>query len=484
MPKQVGEFIVPAIRIGDEKSKPFQISVKPASQTGASDQNSLIFELFADRTSLYVQSQVVVTLRLMSDRSISGYQMGDLVINDMDVVIEPLGEVKQYETRIADKPYLVLEKQFALFPQQSGSLTINPVHAEVQSSRRSLSLFDPFPNRGNIRRVVSPGLTLEVNTVAESISALNWLPSTRVQISEKWQGDLSRLVAGEPITRSISLEAEGLTAAQLPELIQGNVDGIKLYPDQPLLENARSSTGIIGSRQQKIALIPTAAGRYQLAEISIPWWNVETGQAEVARIPARTIEVAAPAINNRPQVDQSTPVPALAATPAITTNSDIPPATNSESNHFWAWLSLILALGWFASGLFWYLNRRRLRLQQDAAEPPVALNSLRAASKALEKACKVNDANQARDALLQWANALPTGRSFTHLNQLERYFGAELKAAIDALNQSLYSQQSGSWNGASLWKTCESIAIQPAYKTGIETNTRLQPLNPGPASTH
>lgn len=127
MAKQIGDFVVPAIHFGNEKSDPFKISVKPASQSRAPTHNGLIFELEADKSSLYVQSQLIVTLRLMSDTNIAAYEMGRLHIEDMDVVIEPLGDVSQYQTRIADRPYLVLEKRYALFPQQSGRLNIQPV---------------------------------------------------------------------------------------------------------------------------------------------------------------------------------------------------------------------------------------------------------------------------------------------------------------------------------------------------------------------
>ncbi len=123
MPKQEGDFILPAIEFGSEKSDLFRVKVRPASQSSLPGEG-LIFEITSDESSLYVQSQVIVTLRLMSDSNISGYQMGDLAIDDMDVVIEPLGDVKQYETRLDDKPYLVLEMQFALFPQESGPLNI------------------------------------------------------------------------------------------------------------------------------------------------------------------------------------------------------------------------------------------------------------------------------------------------------------------------------------------------------------------------
>jgi len=131
MAKQVGEYMIPPIRFDKERSKPFQIKVQPSSLASV-PQDQLVLELLVDNPEVYVQSQVIVTLRLLSTSSISAYNFGDISTDDLDVVIEPLGDERDYRTRIADKSYLVLEKQFALFPQQSGRLRIAPVMAEVR----------------------------------------------------------------------------------------------------------------------------------------------------------------------------------------------------------------------------------------------------------------------------------------------------------------------------------------------------------------
>ncbi|MDH3537148.1 MAG: BatD family protein, partial [Gammaproteobacteria bacterium] len=112
MPKQIGEFVIPAIRFGKERSEPFQVTVKPSTMASV-PHDQLVLEVLADKPEAYVQSQVILTLRLLSATDISAYQFGDVSIEAIDAVVEPLGDVRQYQTRIADKSYLVLEKQFA-----------------------------------------------------------------------------------------------------------------------------------------------------------------------------------------------------------------------------------------------------------------------------------------------------------------------------------------------------------------------------------
>jgi hypothetical protein len=186
MARQEGEFRVPPIRFGNERSKPFEITVKPSSQASAPD-DELVIEVSVDKKKTYVQSQLILTLKLLSATSISAYQFGDVTLEELDAVIEPLGDARQYQSRIAGKSYLVLEKQFALFPQQSGRLVIAPVMAEVRLPSRSG--FDPFRTGGETRHLRSEELGIDVEPIPSGFDAAYWLPATRVELRDNWQGD-------------------------------------------------------------------------------------------------------------------------------------------------------------------------------------------------------------------------------------------------------------------------------------------------------
>ena len=474
MPKQVGDFVIPAIPFGIDKTRPFQITVKPANQAGAGAQDGLIFDLAVDRPEVYVQGQVVVTMRLMIDRNISGYQMSDLKVRNLDVVIEPLGEVKQYQTRLADKDYLVLEKKIALFPQQSGKLEIEPVVAEVQISRRTQSLFGAFPDGSDIRRIGSQGVSIDVLTIASESSAPQWLPAIEVTLAEDWQGDITQLVAGEPVTRTITLVAQGLTSAQLPELTQSDVDGIKLYPDKALLHDEKSTSGIKGTRQQKIALIPTEAGIYTLPEITIDWWNVSTGESAQARIPSRTIEVKAglyPGSSNNITDQQPISQGLIEASVPLAIDG-------AEKNSFWVWMSFVLALGWTATVLVWWYGKRRATDGKKIESDHVNIVGQREAMKRLSQSCTSNNARDTRDALLVWSNSLGLNQTVTNLNQLGLYFGDQLQIQITELNHSLYGGDVGLWKGDELLRSCESITVHVSESQRDDRPTNLCALNP------
>ncbi len=444
MARQAGEFIVPAIAFDNQRTKPFKIIVIPPGKVSGPG-NQLLFEVTADKPKVYVQAQVIVTLRLLSATSLSNYQFGEIKIDGLDTVIEPLGDVRSYQTRLGKKNYLALEQQFALFPQQNGSLEIPPIHAEVRLSSRSS--FDPFLTGGKIRQIKSDPLTIEVVPVPATAESIFWLPASKVELKEEWSADLAQLVAGEPVTRSLSIIADGLTAAQLPELSLPQVAGIKQYPDQPSLQNQRSKTGIIGLREQKVALIPGTDGVFRLPEVSLFWWNKNSNRLERATLPERQLVVEASVVN--PVVGSSGK--------AVNTTIDAANAGVVSVSRFWIWLSLLLALGWAGSLGFWWWRQRPTVSPPSLSDEP---ESVRRSRKNLKRACETNDAAVARVALLAWGRAMLAPQSVANLNQLNQLLDAELADQINQLNQVLYASDVEPWDGANLWQACEQLQTQ------------------------
>ena len=466
MPKQIGEFVIPAISFGDERSEPFEVTVKQSSIASV-PQDQQVLELTLDNSEVYVQSQVVLTMRLLSATDIAAYQFGDIDTHNVDLVIEPLGDVRQYQTSIADRSYLVLEKQFALFPQQSGLLEIPPVLAEVRLPSRSS--FDPFNASGKVRRFRSQPLLIDVKPIPAGFSGDYWLPAERVELREQWPADLNGLVAGEPITRSITLAADGLTAAQLPEIELQPIDGIKQYPDQPLLQDSRGNAGISSQRVQKVALIPGAAGLYHVPEIKVNWWNRKTGKMETASLPERKLVVAGAAPLN----------PLETATTSALTPQDsggaLPAA--APGRRFWPWLSLFLALGWLSTLAYGWSRRQRRQRGQQTSTAEGASPDLAHARTELQQACREDNAVAARAALLDWGRALLAPRQVANLRELGEQLGADLQLEVDALNRSLYAGEQQAWHGQSLWSLCQQLE-KTARAERHDASSTLLPLNP------
>lgn len=442
MAKQKGNMTLPPIYFGTNKSPAYQLTVKPASKK-PQDQTGFFTRIKVDRKQLYVQQQLVVTQQLYSDSNLSAYGLGELSFTGMDVVSEALVKEKQYKTRIGNRAYLVVERSYAVYPQASGSLQLQPVLAEARTGSAASSFFGSFSNTGRVVRARSNSLEIKVMAVPAEANMNPWLPATNLQLMEQWPDNPPKFMQGEPVTRTLSLKAEGLTAAQLPEMPDISIQGLKQYPDQPLLNNIKNDSGISGYRLEKVALIPTRAGEIKLPAIEIPWWNTKTQSRQVARIPSRTITVL-PSVASTPMATaptenaiQQVEPQMLKLGPNMGAESQAVNDNQPKGGKLWMFLSAIFALGWIATALFWFIFSRSQGATAQA-DKPAKPTSAQQQYRQLAQACEDKDVAECRSRLLSWAQSMYSKQDVKNLNDLMMCVSREMAKEIRKIDAVLY----------------------------------------------
>jgi hypothetical protein len=471
MPRREGALMIPPIQFDGEISRPVTITVIGAAadqtETGARE---VMLEAEVDNSSPYVQQQTVVTIRLYRAVSMSEASLTEPTLTGVEAVLERLGDDIGYETERGGLRYGVVERKYAIFPQRSGAITIQPLRFDGRVGTDRGFFAGPFES-GRMVRVRSAPIELKVQPIPPAFPGRVWLPAGRINLIESWPGDTSTFRVGEPVTRTLTLSGVGLIASQLPEIGALVPDGIKQYPDQPVLETRPSGGVIVASRQEKIAMIPSRPGRFVLPEIEVPWWNTKFDRLEYARLPERVIDVL-------PATGLPVPPPVSSdirtdSGPENASKIDLlgPVADVKLSASVWAWVSVGLGLGWLITLSAWWWSRRRIRA------PPTPDRSrradIRSATRALEQACSKNDPTAAQRALLQWAECRWPGNPFHSLGDLGAKLEDEMQTEIHHLNRALYSPTSDNWSGASLSQAFSAVdrnaeRNKPAVKPDLE----------------
>jgi hypothetical protein len=472
MPKKTGELLIPSISFGDDISQTAKLTVTKSKAANSTNNNAELFlEVETTPKSPYVQSQVLYTLKLFSRVQLAQASLSELEIPD--ALVEKLGEVKKYNTTRNGIEYTVNELNYAIFPQKSGKITINPLVLTADVVTSSRARFNGFFNRqmSKTKRVSSNAITLNVQTVPNAFKGKRWLPASQLVIEEKWSGETDQMKVGEPLTRTLTLLAVGNTVAQLPELHhKTEIEQLKTYPDQPVLKEQKEAEGLIAFREEKIAYIPSKAGSYTLPAIEIPWFNTQTQTMEIARIAERTVTAIAGGIasqKNSPPIES----PKQEKTIALDSINSDTITLHTEENKLWMWLSIILACGWLLTILF-------MLSQRKPKQPPTTDNSkeikLKETIKALKQACTANNALDAKNALLAWGNINYDSNT---LSAIASHCEARLRDEILLLNQNLYANQADPWQGKKLFQTftenkarkkvakkADDDALEPLYK--------------------
>ncbi len=476
--KRTGTLTIPSIRFDNDISPVISVTVYETgnSSTAASDNKELFIQVEATPITAYVQSQILYTIRFYRAININGASMSEPSFDGAEVVTQKLGDDSSFETQVNGRRYVVIERSYALFPQQSGELTINPISLDVQVPVIARGVFDPFGQNSTTKRIKSKNIELDINPIPAIAQGDSWLPANELHLTENWSQDPAEFVVGEPITRTLTLKAEGLTAAQLPSLAMQDSRSYKAYPDQPRLNDKRGSRGISGTRQEKIAIIPTQPGQLTLPEINIQWWNINSGQMETATLPARTIQVS-PGVSpttqtqapDMPQTDIATLEPALSQTENIG-------IVKQESGLFTV-LSLVFGLGWLITATAWFVSKRKENNQIKDLKISTQLSPTRSLSNGVKQACADNNPTQAKTELLNWSQAYWPDNPPTNLSDIGKRLDEQTQHELERLNLALYGLDKQTWQGAALWQSISNAVKTRKVKPKKDENI-LVPLYP------
>ena len=243
------------------------------------------------------------------------------------------------------------------------------------------------------------------------------------------------------------------------------IDGMNVYADKPELTRRIEAEGIRGIRKDQYALIGVRGGTVEIPELEVPWWNIEAGEWRVARLPARTLRIDAPA--------EAAVVPP-GVPPAASADEADDPQSLSAADGFWIRVSQLLAAAWLLTVLsWWWSSRDRKRETKEPLPPPIYKQQAKFV-KAARKAAAAGDKTGVRDAIIAWGRLQWPGNAPRNIGDFASRVTSPLADELQALSAVSYSNAAGEWNGKALGKALRSISVLVAD----EKATEQQPLPP------
>jgi len=432
-PRREGDFTIPAFSLNGESSQALTLKVSASASAAAgavvSGDEPIVMDASVDQTAVYVQQQVIYTLKLYFALNITDGAIDELKIDG--AVVERLGTDLRSQTEINGQIYQVLERRYLVVAEKSGALEIPSLSLRARASSGSGgSMLDNFFDRGRAINVPSRAITLTVKPRPAAFSGSAWLPAKMLALEETLSTDGVRV--GDAITRTIRLTARGLSAAQLPAIAMQRSAQFQIYPDQPSRVARLDGNDALATLEQKIAIIPAAAGAITLPAIEIPWWDVQADELRMAILPARTINVL-------PALTLAAPTSVAPTAEATMTLARRPDRLGSSA----LWQGMSAALLIVALSAIWRIRQlgRRLKLLERPSAASTFQPSpadLELASSELRRAITSGDEAAASRALVSLARA--RGMTVTTLNEVGPGLASdELRALVFALERSRFS---------------------------------------------
>jgi hypothetical protein len=465
MPKRVGQLVIPAINVGGERSTPLTVTVKEASYAPPGEADVFVTSEI-DFGETYVQAQVLYKIKIYRAVATRQPALRDPVITGAETLVEVAGDDRSYEAVIGGKPYNVVERVLALYPQESGEIQISPARFEARVLRdgriTGRKVYESDPQTITVHPTPPPP--------ADYPNAV-WLPARSVELTEEWSNSTDELVAGQPVTRHVTISALGQLETQIPAIEPLVTDGVKTYPDKPDLSRQLESGGIRGIRSDQYALIGVSPGEIHLPALEVPWWNIEIGEWQVARLPERSITIL--------PSDDAPLAPEQPVGPAEGLIDSAEPGTTVVHSGLWRYVSEGLAVAWLLTIVAWWWSARPASGPSRPSGPaPVPFHKQQAKSlKEARKAALQNDATTVRAAMLAWGKLQWPENSPRSIGELSTRVSSPLADELGRLSGVSYGPANEDWNGEATAKAIRSFAVL-ADESAEQAKDLLPPLMP------
>ncbi|MBO1924830.1 BatD family protein [Thiomicrorhabdus sp. 6S3-12] len=352
LPKKSGELLVPSLKLGKIHSEPLKLFVQKSQHSDSSAEKNFFLRAEIDHQTGYVQQQLLYKLRF--------YYRGKLLpgtgnirpINFGNTLNEVLKDESIYNTIIDDNTYTVHEWLYALFPQQSGELTI--AGTQVSGIARVEGRQKAIDEQAN-------DITVQILPAADDGQPYSiqqpWLPAKSMLIQQNWQQTPQEIRVGDSLTRVITLQAFGLKASQLPTIETPDGATYKVYSQPPQGEEDKLDSGLVSRIKVTQNIVPTAPGEIQIPSYRLKWFNTETQHFEAVTLEGKEFTIL-PA-ENQPDYQQ---IPAQ-KNPSDTNQTDNNLTENQSNNRLvwpiWPLLTALFAIAWLITLLLWWLARKQ-----------------------------------------------------------------------------------------------------------------------------
>ena len=515
--KREGEITIPEITIGSEKTNALKVIIQEVPPEIKAETSKHVFiesSVDMEGNETYVQQQIPYKVKLFYDATMQSAEIQTPSIEN--AVMEQLGDDRRYQTRRNGKTFTVVEKSYVISPEKSGTLRIPPAvisgrisltNTETQNQRQKrdsrdiMSRFfndlgqdpffrnDPFADEFFMRRnrgpskpfsIKSEAIDVTVNSVPNEFTGNSWLPAEQLVIVDSWAKSPAELKVGEPVTRTITLQAKGLASSQIPDIELPIPEGIKSYPEAPVQQTRTDGSTVIGTQQMTLSYIPNKSGPIVFPPINIDWWDVNNKQQKTATLPAWNLNIA------KGEFSETDSAP---ASEAISKSTDeelkdeqlsskaplIPPKkeslfnTDSWTSLFWMLFTLIVG-----AALLWFARRylRSISTKNTKHEAQLLKSEL-------ISACESNDKQTVARLLIKYAQIVWEDDSIQNLRSLANAIDSNAELILD-LENSLYASGSSNWQGKELRQLIEQDFLNKKLTTTkeIKGEDGLTPLYP------
>lgn len=191
------------------------------------------------------------------------------------VVAPPSSEASHLTLQLDGKTFFGMRFTYRITPQLAQRFKIPPLTFQLQPGQAS----------GPVK-LSSPAFSFDAKALPHGDKAPQ-LVANAVRFTQEILHSHQPLRVGDSVTRRLRIEADGAQAMLLPVPGFAVVDGLKRYVQTPTVKALDDGRGTTtgGMREDVATYVVEQTGQYRLPAIQLTWWDANSGQSQVVKVP-------------------------------------------------------------------------------------------------------------------------------------------------------------------------------------------------------
>lgn len=309
MPQEPGSFIIENVSVVYQnkrypgrsltltvlnKGSAVSPELEQRAQDGKGESRDYFLEAVVDNQNPFVNEQVTLTLKFFTAVNYFGSpQLSEP--STTGFWTEIIGNKAPYNQRINNRTYKVIERKYALFPTQTGALTIGRAGITFSIATRSRNNRDPFGMFGLSSReqvqARSEPIRIKVKPLPD-VGRPDNFSGTIGRFRMTATADKTEVEVSQPITLRIEFSGVG-NIKSIAEPAIPDMEEFRVYRASSNESISVHNDEIGGTKIYEEVFIPNRPGNLEIPGLSFNFFNTQTGKYETLRtrpIPVKVIK--------------------------------------------------------------------------------------------------------------------------------------------------------------------------------------------------
>jgi len=179
--------------------------------------------------------------------------------------------------------------EFSIYPQLAGTVEVPAIPVEVTTKTWGADATQ------TVQQKQTSAITIKAKVPPGAEDVVGLISTTHFNAEQQWAPAIDDPKVGDALTRTLTMQAEGVSAMAFTPLQYDDLPGVGIYPAEPTVKDSTDRGSLTGMRAENVTYVFERAGTVTVPDVVLTWWNVSAQKLERVTLPGLELDVAAAA---------------------------------------------------------------------------------------------------------------------------------------------------------------------------------------------